>query len=99
MSTKCPKNVAKKCHEKNLKNWKGKTSFGHFLDNFGLFGQCLCLVTLSNARPLQMCSGKGVVNKPHAGWSINRTPGEFINCGPFIQVKGLLGRNPTGGKV
>ena len=30
------------------------TIFGHFLDNFCLFGRCFCLVTLSNARPLQV---------------------------------------------
>ena len=32
------------------------TIFGHFLDNLCLFGQCFCLVTLSNARPLQLYS-------------------------------------------
>ena len=35
-------------------------------------------------------SKKGVVDKLHAGWFINRTPGEFINCGLFIKFKGLL---------
>ena len=25
-----------------------------------------------------------------AGWFINRTSGEFINCGLFIKFKGLL---------
>ena len=42
-----------------------------------------------------MYSKKGVVYKFHAGWFINRTPGEFINCGLFIRFKGLLCGNPT----
>ena len=40
---KCPKNVQK------LSGGAENTVFGHFLDNFRLFGQCFCLVTLSNA--------------------------------------------------
>ena len=42
-----------------------------------------------------MYSKKGVVYKLHAGWFINRTPGEFINWGLFIKLKGLLCGNPT----
>ena len=42
-----------------------------------------------------MYSKKGVVYKVHAGWFINRTPGESINCGLFIKSKGLLCGNPT----
>ena len=38
MSNKCPEN----------------TTFRHFLGDFGLFGRRFCLVTLSNARPLQV---------------------------------------------
>ena len=34
-----------------------------------------------------MYSKKGVVYKLHAGWFINRTPGEFINRGLFINLK------------
>ena len=41
-----------------------------------------------------MYSKKGVVYKLHAGWFINRTPGEFINSGLFIKLKGLLDGNP-----
>ena len=55
MSTKCPKNV-EKCL-KNVRKLSGgaeNTIFGHFLDNFCLFGRCFCLVALSNARPLQV---------------------------------------------
>ena len=44
---KCAKNVQK------LSRRAENTIFGHFLDNFCLFGRCFCLVTLSNARPLQ----------------------------------------------
>ena len=44
-----------------------------------------------------MYSKKGVVYKLHAGWFINRTPGEFINWGLFIKFKGLLCGNPTEG--
>ena len=50
MSTKCPK------MSKNVRKLSGEaenTIFRHFLDNFCLFGRCFCLVTLSNARPLQ----------------------------------------------
>ena len=45
-----------------------------------------------------MYSKKGGVYKLHAGWFINRTPGEFINSGlfiKFIKFKGLLCGNPT----
>ena len=35
-----------------------------------------------------MYSKKGVVYKLHAGWFINRTPGEFTNWGRFIKFKG-----------
>ena len=42
-----------------------------------------------------MYSKKGVVYKLHAGWFINRTPGEFINRGHFIKFKGFLCGNPT----
>ena len=35
-----------------------------------------------------MYSQKGVVYKFHAGRFINRTPGEFINRGLFIEFKG-----------
>ena len=42
-----------------------------------------------------MYSKLGVVYKLHAGWFINRTPGEFINCGLFIEFKGLLCGNAT----
>ena len=42
-----------------------------------------------------MYSRNGVVYKLHAGWFINRTPGEFINRGPFIKFKGFLCGNPT----
>ena len=45
MSKKCPKIVQK------LSRGAESTIFGHFLDNFCLFGRCFCLVTLSNARP------------------------------------------------
>ena len=38
---------------------------------------------------------KGVVYKLHAGWFINRTPGEFKNCGLFIKFKGSCRGNPT----
>ena len=40
---------------------------------------------------------KGVVYQLRAGWFINRTPGEFINCGPFnkFTFKGFLCGNPT----
>ena len=38
---------------------------------------------------------KGVVYKQQAGWFINRTPGEFINWGLFIELKGLLCGNPS----
>ena len=34
-----------------------------------------------------MYSKKGAVYKLHAGWFINRTPGEFINSGLFINLK------------
>ena len=37
----------------------------------------------------------GVVYKLHAGWFINRTPGELVNCGLFIKFKGLLCGNHT----
>ena len=47
MSEKCRKNVGK------LSGGAENTIFRHFLDNFCLFGRCFCLVTLSNARPLQ----------------------------------------------
>ena len=43
-------------------------------------------------------STAGVVYKLHAGWSINRTPGEFMNCGLYIKCKGLLCGNPTEGR-
>ena len=49
MSRKCPKNVQK------LSGGTANTIFGHILDIFCLFGRCFCLVTLSNARPLQIC--------------------------------------------
>ena len=39
---------------------------------------------------------KRVVYKLHAGWFINRIPGEFINCGLFIKFKDLLCGNSTG---
>ena len=42
-----------------------------------------------------MYSKKGVVYKLHAGWFINRTPGEFIKCGLFSKFKGLLCGNST----
>ena len=42
-----------------------------------------------------MYSRNEVVYKVHAGWFINRTPEKFINCGLFIQLKGLLCGNPT----
>ena len=42
-----------------------------------------------------MYSEKGVVYKLHAGWFINRTPGEFIKWGLFIKFRGLLCGNPT----
>ena len=47
-----------------------------------------------------MYSKKEVVYKLHAGWFINRAPGEFINRGLFIKFKVLLCGNPTerGGK-
>ena len=48
MSEKCRKNV------RNIVQMGAvNTIFGHFLDKFCLFGRCFCLVTLSNARPLQ----------------------------------------------
>ena len=28
----------------------------------------------------------------HAGWFIIHNPGEFINCDPFIELKGSEGR-------
>ena len=34
-----------------------------------------------------MYSKKGVVYKLHAGWFINRTPGEFIHCGLLLNLK------------
>ena len=61
MSTKCPKSVekmSKKC-SKNVQKLSGgavNTIFGDFLDSFCLSGRCSCLVTLSNARPLQVKS-------------------------------------------
>ena len=36
-----------------------------------------------------------VLQKLHAGWFINRTPGEFTNWGLFIKFKGVLCGNPT----
>ena len=53
MSEKCRKNVEK------LSRGAANTIFGHFLDKFCLFSRCFCLVTLSNARPLQV-QGKEV---------------------------------------
>ena len=47
MSEKCRTNVRK------LSGGTGNTIFGQFLDIFCLFGRCFCVVTLSNARPLQ----------------------------------------------
>ena len=47
MSKKCPRNVQK------LSKGAENTIFGLFLDIFCLFGRCSCLMTLSNARPLQ----------------------------------------------
>ena len=47
MSKKCPENVEK------LSAGAENTIFGHFLDNFCLFGRCFCLVTLSNVRLLE----------------------------------------------
>ena len=47
---KCPENVQK------LSGGAENTIFGHFLDIFCVFGRCFCLVTLSNARPLQRYS-------------------------------------------
>ena len=38
---------------------------------------------------------KRAVFKLHAGWLINRTPGEFRNWGLLIKLKRLLCRNPT----
>ena len=38
---------------------------------------------------------KGVVYKLRAGWFINRTLGEFINCGLPIKFRGLLVGNST----
>ena len=38
---------------------------------------------------------KGSVYKLPAGWFINRTQGEFINCCLFIKFRGLLCGNPT----
>ena len=40
--------------------------------------------TTGNVKNL-MYSQKGVVYKLHAGWFMNRTPGEFINWGLFIK--------------
>ena len=34
-----------------------------------------------------MYSEKGVVYKLHAGWFINRSAGEFINCGLLSNLK------------
>ena len=48
MSKKYRENVQK------LSGGAENTIFGHFLENFCLFGGCFCLVTLSNARPLQL---------------------------------------------
>ena len=42
-----------------------------------------------------MYSKNGVVYKLHAGWFINRIPGEFTNCGFFNKNIGLLCGNPT----
>ena len=42
-----------------------------------------------------MYSKKGAVYKLHAGWFINPTPGEFINCGLFIKFEGFLCGSPT----
>ena len=47
MSEKCPENVQK------MSGGAENAIFGHFLDKFCLFGPCFCLVTLSNACPLQ----------------------------------------------
>ena len=52
MSEKCRETV-RKMSEK-LSGGAVNTIFGHFLDIFCLFGRCSCLVTLSNARPLQI---------------------------------------------
>ena len=38
---------------------------------------------------------KGAVYKLHAGWFINRTPGEFMSCGLSIKLKSLFCGNPT----
>ena len=41
-----------------------------------------------------MYSKKGAVYNLHAGWFINRPPGEFINWSLFIKFRGLLCGNP-----
>ena len=46
-----PKKLSEKCPE--LSGGAEDTIFRHFSDIFGLFGRCLCLMTLSIARPLQ----------------------------------------------
>ena len=51
MSEKCWK-MSEKCQK--LSGGAENTIFGHYLDKFCLFGRCFCLVTLSNARPLQL---------------------------------------------
>ena len=52
--TKCPKIVRKSAKiVQKLSEGAENTIFGHVLNNFCLFGRCFCLVTLSNARPLQ----------------------------------------------
>ena len=51
MSTKCPKNVERMSEECRQNYPKGLRT--HFWDIFGTFGRCSCVVTLSNARPLQ----------------------------------------------
>ena len=52
-SKKCPKNVRR----------GRKHNFRTFFDIFGLFGRCFCLVTLSNARPLQSAADSCAHNR------------------------------------
>ena len=86
MSTKCPKNVGKmseKC-PKIVQKMSENTIFGHFLDNFCLFGRCLCLVTLSNACPLQTEFEYPINLKTSAAASLSKSAQNHL--GQIVQV-------------
>ena len=83
MSKKCPKMSLKGLKmSKKLSRGAENTIFGHFLDNFCLFGRCFCLVTLSNARPLQWeayCDTNG--------WRTAIQMGGILKYFPFLRAQ------------